>query len=128
MPRDKQASEASFGAEVDHQASLLVNTHAGRVERACKRREPSDGELPFLSTERGGAFVFSRFTLELGLRRAADAVPPQDGGVVHKSQPQLGLEVKMLPAAGPHGRVEHVGHVERHPQRHVGLDQVQYLP
>lgn len=41
-------------------------------------------------------------TLELGLRGAADAVLPEDRSVVDKGQPQLGLQVKVLPAACSH--------------------------
>ena len=66
-------------------------------------------------------------TLELCLRWAADAVLPQDGRVVDEGEPQLGLQVEVLPAPGAHGRVEDVGHVQRHPQGHVGLHQVQHL-
>lgn len=66
-------------------------------------------------------------TLELSLRGAADAVLPEDRSVVDKGQPQLGLEVKVLPAACSHRWVEHVGNIKGHPQGHEGLDQVQYL-
>lgn len=36
MSKHKQASESSLGAEVDHQPSLAVNAHAGRVQGAYK--------------------------------------------------------------------------------------------
>lgn len=66
-------------------------------------------------------------TLQLGLRWAADAVSPQDGRVIDKGKPELGLQVKVLPASSAHRRVEHVGHVQRHAQSHVRLHQVQHL-
>ena len=66
-------------------------------------------------------------TLELRLRRAADTVLPQDGGVVHERELEFRLQVKVLPASHGHGRVEDVGDVQRHTQRHVGLHQVQHL-
>ncbi|KAG7258339.1 hypothetical protein CRUP_003300, partial [Coryphaenoides rupestris] len=56
-------------------------------------------------------------TLELGLRWAPDAVPPEDGRVVDEGEPQLRLQVKVLPAAAAHRRVEDVGDVQGHPQR-----------
>lgn len=66
-------------------------------------------------------------TLQLCLRWAADPVLPQDGRVVGEGEAQLGLQVKVLPAADAHRRVEHVGDVEGHAQRHIGLHQVQHL-
>lgn len=66
-------------------------------------------------------------TLQLGLRWAADTVLPQNSRVVHECEPQLRLQVKVLPAAHSHRGVEHVGHVERNAQRHVGLHQVENL-
>ena len=66
-------------------------------------------------------------TLELRLRRASDTVLPEDGGVIHERELEFRLQVEVLPAAAAHRRVEHVGDVKGHPQRHVRLDQVQDL-
>lgn len=68
-----------------------------------------------------------KLTLQLGLRRAADAILPEDGRVVHEREAQLWLQVKVLPAAGSHGGVEHIRYVKGHTQGHVGLDQVKHL-
>ena len=67
-------------------------------------------------------------TLQVGVKRAHDALPQEDGRVVDEREAGLRLQVEVLPAAGAHGGVEHVGHVEWHAQRHVRLDQVQHLP
>ncbi len=80
-----------------------------------------------LSPETQTAMLSRELTLQLGLRGAADAILPENGRVVHESEAQLWLQVKVLPAAGSHGGVEHIRHVERHTQGHVGLDQVKNL-
>lgn len=82
-----------------------------------------------LSTETQSVIFWpsKELTLQFGLRGAADAVLPENGSVVHESEPQLWLQVEVLPATGSHGRVEHVRHVQRHAQGHVGLDQVKHL-
>ena len=69
----------------------------------------------------------SECTLQFCLWRAADALLPQDGGVVDEGELELGLQVKVLPAAHGHGGVEHVGDKEGHAQGDVGLHQVQHL-
>lgn len=66
-------------------------------------------------------------TLELCFRWAADPILPQDGSVIHKSQPELGLQVEMLPAPDAHRRVENVRDVQRDSQRDIGLHQVENL-
>lgn len=66
-------------------------------------------------------------TLQLSLWGAADAVLPQNCCIVHESEAQLGLKVKVLPAASSHGGVEYIWYIKRHTQSHVGLDQVQHL-
>lgn len=47
-------------------------------------------------------------TLQLCLWGAADAILPQNCCIVHESEAQLGLKVKVLPAASSHGGVEHI--------------------
>lgn len=66
-------------------------------------------------------------TLKLSFRRAANAILPQNSCIVHKGQLKLGLQVKVLPAANGHGRVEDVGHKQWDAQGDVGLDKVQNL-
>lgn len=52
---------------------------------------------------------------------------PQDGSVVHECEPELGLQVEMLPASHAHGGVEHVGNIQRNSKGHVGLHEVEDL-
>lgn len=66
-------------------------------------------------------------TLELCLRWAPDAVLPQDGSVIHKSQPELRLQVKVLPTSYAHRRVENIGDVQGDPQCDIGLYEVENL-
>lgn len=65
--------------------------------------------------------------MEFILRRAAYAVPPQDGSVVNKSEPQLRLQIKVLPSSRSHRGMENIGHMERYSQGHIRLDQIQHL-
>lgn len=55
--------------------------------------------------------TLGQLALQLCLWGAADAILPQDGSVVHECEPQLGLQVKVLPVAGTHRRMEHIGYV-----------------
>lgn len=140
MRLHKQAPETSLGAEVYHQTSLVIDTHAGRIQRTWQKYTQTDRILQknfffynlmwiSLSTETQSVIFWpsKELTLQFGLRGAADAVLPENGSVVHESEPQLWLQVEVLPATGSHGRVEHVRHVQRHAQGHVGLDQVKHL-
>lgn len=81
MCKHKQASESSLGAEVDNQSPLAIYTHAGRVQ--CTY-ENSDSHTNAASPSQTWIFFFVRIsllvsgcpTLQVGLRWAADAVPP----------------------------------------------------
>lgn len=55
-----------------------------------------------MSPETLNVILTLEHTLELSLWGAADAILPQDRGVVDKGQPQLRLQVKVLPPARSH--------------------------
>lgn len=55
-----------------------------------------------MSPETLNVILTLEHTLELSLWGAADAVLPEDCSVVDKRQPQLRLQVKVLPAARSH--------------------------
>lgn len=143
MSLNEQAPETRLGAEVHHQASMVINTHAGWIQRTWQKYTQTHRILPKLFhaliyldfTEsrhtRCNSLLNSRYlrnlTLKFGLRGAADTVLPENGSVIYESKAQLWLQVKVLPATGSHGGVEHIWHIKRHTQGHIGLDQVKHL-
>ena len=132
MRHHKLSPEASLGLEVDNQTALLIYPHAGGVHGSYENREyivlQCLQNFSFPPPPPGSRMVPRRGrTLQLRLRRAADAVLPQNSRIVHEGEFELGLQVEMLPASHSHGRVEDVGHEERDTQGDVGLDEVQHL-
>lgn len=134
MRLHEQTPETSLGAEVHHQTSLFIDAHACWIQWTWQKKRHKIFQEHTLKKKICGWCrgpeehnVPSSPTLQLGLRGAADALRPENGRVVHESQAKLWLQVKVLPATGSHGRVEHVWHVKRHTQSHVGLDQIQHL-
>lgn len=100
MRLHKQAPETSLGAEVYHQTSLVIDTHAGRIQRTWQKYTQTDRILQktfynlmwiSLSTETQSVIFWpsKELTLQFSLGGAADAVLPENGSVVHESEPQL---------------------------------------
>lgn len=98
MRLHKQTPESSLGAEVYHQTSLLIDAHAGGIQRTWQKYTQThqiQQKLFFflmrmiLSPETQTAMLSRELTLQLGLRGAADAILPENGRVVHESEAQL---------------------------------------
>lgn len=54
----KQTPETSLGAEVDHQAPLFIDTHAGWVQRPCGNKQTRKDEDTNTPDSRVKADVF----------------------------------------------------------------------